>query len=84
LSIAFVLCLQSVELLLYHMKHVNDTARFIKEFEGGHAVFTQPATPIKCAGGEIIILKRGVLLLLITILSIHKPLKKLCIALKKP
>ncbi|KAJ1559472.1 hypothetical protein HK405_010514, partial [Cladochytrium tenue] len=34
----------------YHVEHVKSTDRFLKEFNGGNAVFTQPSTPIKCAG----------------------------------
>ncbi|KAI9317368.1 FAD-dependent pyridine nucleotide-disulfide oxidoreductase [Zopfochytrium polystomum] len=34
----------------YHEEHVKSTAKFVSEFKGGNAIFTQPATPIKCAG----------------------------------
>jgi len=34
----------------YSYEHVEKTWQFLKEFKGGNAIFTQPATPIKCAG----------------------------------
>ena len=34
----------------YVRESVEKTARLIKEFQGGTAIFTQPSTPIKCAG----------------------------------
>lgn len=34
----------------YSYDTVASTWRFIREFRGGNAVFTQPSTPIKCAG----------------------------------
>lgn len=34
----------------YSYDYVESTARFIREFSGGRAVFTFPNTPIKCAG----------------------------------
>lgn len=34
----------------YAYEHVDSTWRFLREFRGGTAVFTQPGTPIKCAG----------------------------------
>jgi sulfide:quinone oxidoreductase len=34
----------------YSYEHVDKTWQFIKEFKGGNAIFTQPSTPIKCAG----------------------------------
>lgn len=34
----------------YSYDHVQKTDQFIKEFKGGNAIFTQPSTPIKCAG----------------------------------
>lgn len=34
----------------YAYETVDSTWRFLKDFKGGNAVFTYPATPIKCAG----------------------------------
>ncbi|EDQ92100.1 uncharacterized protein MONBRDRAFT_35901 [Monosiga brevicollis MX1] len=34
----------------YHADHCKYTAKAMNEFAGGHAVFTQPNMPIKCAG----------------------------------
>ncbi|KAI8591945.1 sulfide:quinone oxidoreductase [Geranomyces variabilis] len=34
----------------YSVTSVEKTAEFLAAFKGGNAVFTQPATPIKCAG----------------------------------
>jgi len=34
----------------YSFDQVQNTDKFIKEFKGGNAIFTQPGTPIKCAG----------------------------------
>lgn len=34
----------------YDPKYVNYTYECLKHFEGGNALFTQPATPIKCGG----------------------------------
>lgn len=34
----------------YAYEHVDSTWRFLRELRGGTAVFTQPGTPIKCAG----------------------------------
>lgn len=34
----------------YAYEYVDKTWEFIKNFKGGHAVFTQPNTPIKCGG----------------------------------
>lgn len=34
----------------YSYEHVDSTWQFIRSFRGGKAVFTQPSTPIKCAG----------------------------------
>ncbi|KAL2918684.1 hypothetical protein HK105_201518 [Polyrhizophydium stewartii] len=34
----------------YLAAHVEKTFEFIKAFQGGNAIFTQPSTPIKCAG----------------------------------
>jgi hypothetical protein len=34
----------------YDPESVKKTAEFIKLFQGGTALFTQPSTPIKCAG----------------------------------
>ncbi|RKO87840.1 hypothetical protein BDK51DRAFT_22515, partial [Blyttiomyces helicus] len=34
----------------YSATSVEKTARLLKEFKGGNAIFTQPNTPIKCAG----------------------------------
>lgn len=34
----------------YSYQTVDTTWKFIREFKGGHAVFTQPNTPIKCGG----------------------------------
>jgi len=34
----------------YDSSSVSKTAEFLKDFKGGIALFTQPATPIKCAG----------------------------------
>lgn len=34
----------------YSADSVEKTYEFISNFKGGNAIFTQPATPIKCAG----------------------------------
>ncbi|KAJ3097559.1 hypothetical protein HDU97_004752 [Phlyctochytrium planicorne] len=34
----------------YSADYVEKTAEYIKAFKGGNAIFTQPATPVKCAG----------------------------------
>lgn len=34
----------------YSYEYVDKTWEFIKDFKGGNAVFTHPATPIKCGG----------------------------------
>ncbi|KAJ3004951.1 hypothetical protein HKX48_000979 [Thoreauomyces humboldtii] len=34
----------------YAIESVEKTHEFLKAFKGGNAIFTQPATPIKCAG----------------------------------
>jgi sulfide:quinone oxidoreductase len=34
----------------YSYEHVESTWRFLRDFKGGNAVFTFPATPVKCAG----------------------------------
>jgi sulfide:quinone oxidoreductase len=34
----------------YSYEHVDKTWEFIRSFKGGNAVFTHPATPIKCGG----------------------------------
>ncbi|KAJ3107945.1 hypothetical protein HDU96_007733 [Phlyctochytrium bullatum] len=34
----------------YSESYVENTAEFIRNFQGGNALFTQPATPVKCAG----------------------------------
>jgi len=34
----------------YSYEHLEKTWQFVKEFPGGNAIFTQPSTPIKCAG----------------------------------
>ncbi len=34
----------------YSAKHAPVTWEYIQQFKGGHAVFTQPNVPIKCAG----------------------------------
>jgi len=34
----------------YSYDQVQNTEKFISEFKGGNAIFTQPSTPIKCAG----------------------------------
>ena len=34
----------------YAYEHVDSTWQFLRAFRGGNAVFTQPNTPIKCAG----------------------------------
>ncbi|KAI8816239.1 mitochondrial sulfide:quinone oxidoreductase [Fimicolochytrium jonesii] len=34
----------------YAVQSVEKTSEFLKAFKGGNAIFTQPATPIKCAG----------------------------------
>lgn len=34
----------------YSYEHVDKTWEFIRSFQGGHAVFTQPPNPIKCGG----------------------------------
>ena len=34
----------------YSVKTVNDTFNAIKNFSGGNAIFTLPATPVKCQG----------------------------------
>jgi sulfide:quinone oxidoreductase len=34
----------------YAYEHVDSTWQFLRAFRGGTAVFTQPSTPIKCAG----------------------------------
>jgi len=34
----------------YSYDTVESTWKFIREFKGGNAIFTQPATPIKCGG----------------------------------
>ena len=34
----------------YSYQYVESTWEFIKNFKGGNAIFTQPATPIKCGG----------------------------------
>ncbi|TPX35170.1 hypothetical protein SeMB42_g07219 [Synchytrium endobioticum] len=34
----------------YSADYVEKTSQFVRAFKGGNAIFTQPATPIKCAG----------------------------------
>ncbi|MFV0388281.1 MAG: FAD-dependent oxidoreductase [Pyrinomonadaceae bacterium] len=34
----------------YSYQYVDSTWKFIREFKGGNAIFTQPSTPIKCGG----------------------------------
>lgn len=34
----------------YHVDYASTTAKYIDEFKGGNAIFTQPSTPVKCAG----------------------------------
>jgi sulfide:quinone oxidoreductase len=34
----------------YDVNSVQKTAEYIQKFNGGNAIFTQPSTPIKCAG----------------------------------
>jgi sulfide:quinone oxidoreductase len=34
----------------YSYQHVDKTWEFIRSFQGGHAIFTQPPNPIKCGG----------------------------------
>ncbi|KAI8851082.1 mitochondrial Sulfide:quinone oxidoreductase [Chytridium lagenaria] len=34
----------------YSADYVEKTAEYIRNFKGGKAIFTQPATPVKCAG----------------------------------
>jgi sulfide:quinone oxidoreductase len=35
---------------IYHYDFCSSTWEAFKNFKGGRAIFTQPATPIKCAG----------------------------------
>ncbi len=36
----------------YTAQHCTKTARLLKSFDGGTAIFTFPSTPVKCAGAR--------------------------------